>query len=228
VKLIKSKKRIISFTGISAVVLALLFFFITSTPFHSLWRPFSSFLKHALLSELHVEVHVPALTGAEEKQTRIIYVLGGDFPALRERFGTAVWLVHNGLADKIALPNMPRWQNYLDADGKEVPYDRWVIQTLGQAGISRDQIVLIDLKEGFWGTRSEAQAFTRFLARTRYHEVILVSSAYHTRRAYLTFHNLLVPKSLKIYIYGSHGNWELRYLLLEVCKLLVYECWAAH
>lgn len=210
-------------SAIVVLLVALSIFFLFRGPLRPQWVSISAALKSALLPALHREVHVPAaLAGERQAHGRLVYVLGGNFHALSERFGTAVRLMKQGLADTVAVPRMPRWHIYSGAYGRKVGFDEWVVHTLGQAGISPDRIVFIELHEGFWGTKSEARAVARFLPDTDFHGLILVTSAYHTRRAYLTFQKLLAPQSRKIYVYGSNGRWRLGYLLLEAVKLFVY------
>ena len=182
---------------------------------------FSRHLKTLLIHSLNTEFHVPEQ--ASPYKPHLVYVLSGDFEALKERFDVVRRLFIKGIAEKIAVANMPEWHIYSHAHERNLSFEQWVVYTLGLYGIGRDQITFMDVDEGFWGTKSEAVSLNRFLSGTAYQEVVLVSSAYHTRRAYGIFQKHIEQKTISLYIYGSYANWRLRYLLNEVPKLIIYK-----
>jgi len=220
----KHKKFMTYFVVTPMIILTLLGGLLLLNPDSALSIAISGHLKNALESKLQIEIPVPPESRLDDgKNHRIIYVLGGDFNALAERFRVAASLLKKGLCDKVSVADMSKWHIYSSVHGKNLSFEQWVIYKLGQYGIGKDRIEFIKMERGFWGTKSEAVSFIRFLSHTSYKEIVLVTSAYHTRRAYLIFRKLIKPQNLPVYIYGSNAKWRLSYLLLEVPKLFIYK-----
>jgi len=101
--------------------------------------------------------------------------------------------------------------------------DEWAIDRLVDLGVRKAEIEPVSLEGEFWGTLAEAKGISALVNTRSYRGVILVTSPYHTMRAWLTFSGFFKGQGIHLKIYASDDHANLRELLLEFFKLISYE-----
>ena len=101
--------------------------------------------------------------------------------------------------------------------------NEWSVKQLTRLGVSSDKIEFITIIPGLFGTFSEAKTLKKIAGERGIQNLLLVCSAYHSQRVWVTFSALLQQKGVKIEIHGADESVGLRGLLVEYGKLLVYK-----
>ena len=106
---------------------------------------------------------------------------------------------------------------------------------LTEFGVPTECIEPIKIKEGFFGTFTEAKGISSLIKRQGYKSLLLISSPEHLYRAEISFDNFLKDQNTTIYacpvksgfyltgVKESGGRALLRDLLVEFIKLKVYQ-----
>jgi uncharacterized SAM-binding protein YcdF (DUF218 family) len=128
------------------------------------------------------------IVSAPLEHADVIVVLSGSSTFV-ERTQLAAQLYAAGRAEKIVLTNDNRQGGWVSAEQRN-PYfyerARWELQ---RQGIPAARIEVIGPPVN--GTRDEALALRKYAAANGVNSVLLVTSAYHSRRALWTFRRLL-------------------------------------
>jgi uncharacterized SAM-binding protein YcdF (DUF218 family) len=163
----------------------------------------------------------------------IVIAANWEDTIIRTRGGADLYT--KGLAKKIFIPRMERMDGHEDIKqlGIKIPENReLVIGILEGLGVPADAIATSE-KE-VTNTWYEAQETKNFIEQKKYTSVLLVTSKYHSRRAYLIFKDALKGKATVIsspspYDVSYPESWwkrsrDARAVIMEYQKLLVY-CW---
>ena len=186
--------------------------------------PFNKELRVFLLKRL-VKVS-PLLSGPHESSSKsddVIYVMGGAQESLRYRFKTGAELYHQGRGKKILILSEPGITEYDPVIQRNLTNDEWAIRQLVDLGVRREDIEPVQLEEGFFGTVAEAKGVSAIASKKGYKHLILVSSPCHTMRVWVTFSRFLKNRDTVLDVYASNDHANLRNLLLEYLKLVIYE-----
>ena len=103
----------------------------------------------------------------------LIVALGGDSRSNREK--KAVELYHQGWGKKIVVSGVQYAWGIHTADAAK----RYVMSL----GVPASDV--LDIRDA-WNTRGEAQALDKLMATNKWHSAIIVTSAFHSRRALFT------------------------------------------
>jgi uncharacterized SAM-binding protein YcdF (DUF218 family) len=178
----------------------------------------------ALEKYLVVEKHVSSKDSTKVSETTaVIYVLGGNQDSLTSRFREASNLYHQGLSNKILILSRPGITEFSPDLGRNMTNNEWAIRELEILHVNKQDIEPVSVEKSIFGTLSEAEALTKIVQRKGYKKLILVSSAYHTRRVLDTFSNIASGSPLELYIYGSTDIQGIPSLTLEYLKLIIYD-----
>lgn len=181
-------------------------------------------LVNFLVLQLVMEKHVPeTLSNHDLKKTTFIYVLGGNQDSLIDRFVKASTLYHQGLSEKILILSRPGITEFNPELGRNMTNDEWSGKELERLNVRKEDIEAVFVPKRFLGTLSEGKILSDIVRKYKCSRLILVTSDYHTRRAYNTFSRYSSSNSLEIYMYGSRDTRSLRVLLYEYVKLLLYD-----
>lgn len=135
------------------------------------------------------------IVSAPLEHADVIVVLSGS-SAFVERTQLAAQLYGAGQAEKIILTNDNRQGGWLSVEQRN-PYfyerARWELQ---RQGVPASQIEVIGPPVD--GTWDEALALRNFAAASRIRSVLIVTSAYHSRRALWTFRHVLADSGVTI------------------------------
>ncbi len=153
----------------------------------------------------------------------VIYVLGGNENALRYRFKTAVSLYHQGAAKKIFILSKPGITGYDRSLKRNLTNNEWAIKELFNLGVKKEDIEPVSIKEGFFGTLSEAKDIPKIASQSSYSSLVLVSSSYHTMRVWVSFSKFSEDKEINLFVYGAENRATLISLLFEYGKLIIYK-----
>ena len=162
------------------------------------------------------------VTDNQAVSKKVIYVLGGDQNSLEYRFKMAAGLYQHHAASKIMTLSVPGITEYDSSLGRNLTNDEWEIRELAGLGVSTSNIEILSINHGFFGTLNEARYVSQVVLDKGYRTLILVTSPYHTKRAYESFSKYLVNKGIDIYVYASDDDTNLIGLLSEYFKLILY------
>lgn len=178
-----------------------------------------AFLKSELIQEKRLRGNG---NPASDGRNSVIYVLGGSQKSLILRFRTAARLYHSGVGEKILVLSTPGITEYDPSLGRNLKNDEWVIKILHEDKVPSSDVVFIRLPKGILGTLREANQVSGLSIDRGFRRLILVTSAYHTRRASLAFRSFADHQPLEIYVYGAAEEVSLMELIREYLKLEVY------
>lgn len=159
----------------------------------------------------------------------VIVLLTGDF---NNRPKIVAQLLRAGLADKVLVAQVKR--NESEEFGLIPDRTSLHVQMLGKFGVPESSIVVLNLGDGVTSTFEEALSVKHYLEEhPRQRRLILVTSAFHTRRAKWIFRKLLNGPGVEIQVapapYGTFDvdNWwqnedGLLYFVTEYLKLGFY------
>lgn len=180
-------------------------------------------LKALLLNRLVKVVHLPDdFSNLHPQSENIIYVLGGNQNSLKHRFKTAVSLYHQGAAEKILILSRQGITEYDPLLKRNLTNNEWAVNKLIELGVKKEDIEPVQIKEGFFGTLSEAKGIPQIAKERGYNNLILVSSSYHTNRVWASFSKFAENKKLNTFVYGAEDRANLISLLFEYFKLRLY------
>ena len=178
------------------------------------------YLKERLVFEKYISTD--NATDIKEKKA-ILYVLGGNQGSLRQRYLKASELYHLGLSRKIMILSRPGITEFNPNLGRNLTNDEWSIRELSILNVQKKDIELVSVKPGYFGTLQEAMRVTEINRKRGGGRIILVTSSYHTRRAFLSFSEFQKNPSNKIYVYGTVDAKNIINIISEYVKLFLYE-----
>lgn len=154
-----------------------------------------------------------------------------DETIVRARGGADLY--KKGLAKIVFVPRMAQMESLeeIKQEGIDIPENRDLfIIILGGLGVPLAAIETSS--QEVTNTWDEAQEVCRFIEKWGYKSVLLVTSKYHSRRAYLTFRDALKGKATVISVpspYDSYNpeEWwkrekDMKRVIMEYQKLLLY------
>ncbi len=177
-----------------------------------------SSLKDSLSNKLIANYSLPV-----NEVVDVVYILGGSQKSLKLKFKTAADLYHKGICKKILFLSQAGITEYNSLLQRNLTNNEWAILNMVNLGIPKKNIKPIDLKEGFFGTYSEAKGISALLKEKKYKSILLISAPYHTRRVKISFNSFLQDQDVSVYVQGSGEKLFLRYFIIEFIKLKVYQ-----
>jgi len=171
----------------------------------------------------------------QEPQGVDVIVIANNWEDTVLRTRGAADLYTKGLAKKIFIPRMDRMRGAEEIKqlGINVPENREVVVgILKELGVPSDAIETSTQEAS--DTWDEATETKNFIEQKKYASVLLVTSKYHSRRAYLIFKDALKGKATVIsapspYDVAYPESWwkhrdDAKAVFMEYLKLLIY-CW---
>jgi len=153
----------------------------------------------------------------------ILYVLGGNQDSLTQRYLKASMLYHQGLSKKILILSRSGDTEFNRTLGRNLTNDEWSIRELMRLNVKQEDIVPVSVNTGLLGTLREAKRVTDIVKKIGGERLILVTSSYHTRRAFLAFTLFQRQIPGEIYVYEAEDDAGMIHLLSETVKLFLYE-----
>ncbi|MCB0192545.1 MAG: YdcF family protein [Anaerolineae bacterium] len=132
----------------------------------------------------------------------IIYILNGE---VNTRPFHAAELFEQGFAPKIVIPREedgPASEVDLYPNGTDIS-----VEILQEKGISAEEIVVIEVKGGVTSTRDEALVLRQYVETHNIQSVIVVTSAFHTRRSQWIFRKVLADSGIRLQI-AAAPQWQ--------------------
>jgi uncharacterized SAM-binding protein YcdF (DUF218 family) len=171
---------------------------------------------------LHRLTYVRHLPESASTHNDVVYVLGGTADSLEAKFRTASKLIRDGKVARVLVLSQQAVMTFDPALGRNLTADEWVVENLGALGITAKAIEFVAFEEGFFGTWSEAKGLSRLVRERGYRRLILVTSAFHSRRVWESFSRTIEQPDTSLFLYLSDESAYRRHLLPEYVKLLLY------
>ena len=135
------------------------------------------------------------ITEAPLAKADAIVVLGGS-ANYRERTREAARLLHDGRAQRILVTNDNQRGPWSSAEQRNLYYYERTLEELENAGVP-DQNVEV-LMTPVDGTHDEAELVKKFAIEHQFQSVLVVTSAYHSRRALWTFSRVFRDTAIQV------------------------------
>ena len=155
-------------------------------------------------------------------QGGVVYVLGGTPDSLKRKFEIASRLLHERKATRILVLSRRELMAFSPTLNRNLTANEWAAENLVAFGVPAEQIEFVALEGGFFGTWSEARGLSRFARERGIQRLILVTSAFHSRRVWESFAHTVRDPDTRTYLYQSNESASLGLLLSEYFKLLLY------
>ena len=181
-------------------------------------QAFRTDLKQSIIKEL-ISIKSPA----PEEKVDVIYVLGGNQASLGFKAKTVSGFFQKGICKRIWVSSLSGITEYNQVLGRNWTKNEYTLMKLKKFGIPNKYVELIKIKEGFFGTFSEAEKISSLLEEKGYKSILLVAQPYHTQRVNLSFNKYLADQNVSMYIQGSGERMWMRHLIVEYIKLKVYK-----
>ncbi len=118
----------------------------------------------------------------------VILVLAGS-ATYKERTRRAAELFNQGAAPRILLTDDGVRAGWSNSEGRNTPFAELARRSLMAFGVPPENIEILEPQVG--GTIDEARLLRQKFAATNWQSILLVTSAYHSRRALRTFERVL-------------------------------------
>lgn len=125
----------------------------------------------------------------------VIAVMAGS-AVFKERTHRAAELYHQGSAAKIILTNDNQQGGWASNEQRNIPYQELAARYLRRDGVPDEAIVI--LPNPVSGTYEESRLLRSYAEEQRLHSIIIVTSAYHSRRALRTLHQTFALSGITI------------------------------
>jgi len=134
------------------------------------------------------------------EQTDAILILAGSSVYI-ERTDRAAEIFKQGVAPKIVLTDDGEKTGWSRAEKRNIPYVEMARRNLVAQGVPAADIEIF--KPDGSGTIYEAQIIKEKAREKGWQSILIVTSAYHTRRALQTFENVLADENVQIGIVSA-------------------------
>lgn len=154
------------------------------------------------------------------------YILGGPPKSLEFKFRMAGSLYKKGIIKTIIIQSQPGITEYSPSLNRNLTKDEWALKRLEGFGINPNDVEIVSLDAGFFGTLSEARGISHLIGSRGLKNIGLISGSYHTKRVRISFEKLLndrKEREVALYVLGSSERVGLAQLLIELIKLKAYE-----
>ncbi|NLD92276.1 MAG: DUF218 domain-containing protein [Fibrobacter sp.] len=192
-------KTITLFFSLKVLLLSFILFF--------LYKPLKNYLSKHLKNYLCIPSTIPDSTEIDA-----LYVLGGSLKSTSRHLSTASLLQSKYDLNRILIYNN---------NDSSVFYKKKMI--IKRVGIPDSVVSFFNVKDGFFGTMTEARVLSNYFMHQNYNSIILVSSHCHSRRVMMSFKHFLNNNSVSISFVGSNDQFYLRELVLEFIKVQIYK-----
>jgi len=178
------------------------------------------------IPQLRVILYSPLVVSDKNPRGDACYILAGG-NAIWERLNAAADLYHMNYIQQIFLMQISGGGPYNFSTSEHWPQTQWAVSWLIWKGIPQDCITVVPEVDGPMGTLAEARNIAQLLSKhTHIRQLVLVTSAPHTRRSLLAFRKTLSP-SITVTPYAAtainHSAELLEPIWLEYFKLLTYK-----
>ena len=129
------------------------------------------------------------------ERAEVIFVLSGS-AAYKQRTALAAEYFSKGTAPRVALSNDGGRAGWSEAEQTNLPFIELARRELVRGGVPSHAI--IQLPEEMTGTQSEATTFAAAAKDLQVRSVLIVTSPYHTRRAFNTFRRVMPDMEIGI------------------------------
>lgn len=172
-----------------------------------LYKPLKNYLSKHLKNYLCIPSTFPDYTEIDA-----LYVLGGSLKSTSRHLSSASLLQNKYDIKRILI--------YNNNDSSVLYKKKKIIK---RVGIPDSVVSFFNVKNGFFGTMTEAEVLSNYFMLQKYNSIILVSSHCHSRRVMMSFKHFLNNNSVSIFFAGSNDQFYLRELVLEFIKVQIYK-----
>lgn len=145
------------------------------------------------------------ITEAPLAKADAIVVLGGS-ANYKERAHEAARLLLDGHSQRILITNDNRQGPWSSVDQRNLYYYERAVEELKKAGVAEERVEV--LPEPVTGTHDEAELVRDYAVNHGFKSVLIVTSAYHSRRALWTFSRVFRDTRIQIGLAAAPAEVE--------------------
>ena len=145
------------------------------------------------------------ITEAPLAKADAIVVLGGS-ANYKERAHEAARLLLDGHSQRILITNDNRQGPWSSVDQRNLYYYERAVEELKKAGVAEERVEV--LPEPVTGTHDEAELVRQYAINHGFRSVLIVTSAYHSRRALWTFSRVFRDTRIQIGLAAAPAEVE--------------------
>lgn len=150
------------------------------------------------------------------------YVLGGGQRSLALKFQAVAQLYRMGAVEKIWILGRRGITEYSAQEGRNLTNNEWSLRELKQLGVPEQCVEVIEVREGWFGTLSEAKEIARLAERRKLTTLVLIAQTHHTRRVRNSF-SVFLPRHVSLYVQDLSDVERLHETVAEYVKLKAYD-----
>jgi len=152
----------------------------------------------------------------------VVYILGGSQSSLREKYARLDSLCRTIRYRTILILDRPGITEYSSRMGRNLTNNEWSLMHLERLGIKRQDVEFLSIREGYFGTLSEARAVAGWMEERGYRTALLITAPHHTARVKRSFERMVGDSGCVCSVTGSAEEAPVSELLMENLKLAVY------
>jgi len=180
--------------------------------------PIKRLLEHALItSTCDISSKI-----SNEDSVQIAYIMGGDQESLEKRASLTAKLYHSGTVTYVLTLSSEGKTEYNSELGRNLTNNEWMMRLLAAHRIKTTDIELVAFEPSYFGTLSEIRGLKELCKKMNWHDIIIISSDYHTARIEATSKSLNLNSVTSYRICGCPDRISLFGLLREYIKLIAY------
>ena len=188
-----------------------------------MYRVFADRIELYLTKGLVFEHPLPrGENGRLPEASLVAYVLGGTQDSLSYKWKTVGRLYTEGTVGKILVLHRPGITEYSPVLGRNLTNDEWATGKLKEEGVPVENVEFIPVPPATFDTFAEARVISALARSRKVKRLVLVSSAHHTKRVWLSFSHSNADNAFETYIYGSEEKAGIIELLRENLTLRIY------
>ena len=152
-----------------------------------------------------------------------VYILGGSQASLKEKYKTVARLYAREICKEIDIPSRKGKTEYCRALRRNLTNDEWSLRILNKYRVPTENVKIVNVAPGFFGTYSEARGVSRIAEEKGWKSLLLITSPHHTKRVKKSFAHFLKGTKVDIWVVGSDYRRGFFELLNEFVKLIFYQ-----
>jgi len=181
------------------------------------------FVKNNIMSRSVYNKHIPDINENANDVGYIIYILGGSQDTLINTYKYAAELYKHNISKYIFILDRPSNKKYYPIMNKYFTNNEWSVNELEKHGVKKQIIKFVSIPNRIFGTLTEAEEMSKTAAKYGYNNIILVTSEYHTKRAFKSFSYFSKEYNFEVFVYGSKDDIGIKECFIEYMKHLFYE-----
>lgn len=151
------------------------------------------------------------------------YILGGGQESLKTKYIFSAAVFASGKCKKILILSRQGTTEYDLGLGRNLTNDEWSLIQLKKYGVPSQNIQLLKIESGYFGTYSEAKYVSKFADKNDLKSLLVITSPHHTNRVKKSFAYFFDDVMTNFCVAASDHEVNFLELLAEFLKVKFYQ-----